>query len=189
MPIKTVALAEATPEQLGAFARNFLNLDVPTGASDDALRSAIETAQPGVTTIFYQEADTLADVAATETTEVELRPEEAVGRSTGTLGAGDPRAVIFIAVEDKPGGANDVLVGVNGRGWQLKRGYDLSVPWRVVEALQNGVANIVEHSQEPESVGEVIERKARRFPFSFIERPPQAEIDAWMERTGAEFCA
>ncbi len=191
MSIRPVALTEATPEQRFAYAANFLNLPVDSNDSPDAVLSKIMAAQPGTTMIFVNEADTLAEVAATETAEVPLKPEEATGRTTGTLGKGDPRCVIFIdIVETEDGsGARDVVVGVNGRAWQLKRGFDLAVPYRVCAALDIAIADVVRHSQEEGHEGEVIVRPTKRIPYRWVEKPSQAEIDEWLERTGAEFCA
>lgn len=191
MPIRPVALDEATPEQRNAYARNFLQLDVSDADGDEAVRAKITTAQPGVTQIFINEPDSPEEIAAQETETVELRAEEAKGRQAGGLGKGDPRAIIFIPpieTEDDSGG-RDVPVGVNGRGWLLKRGYDLNVPWRVVIALQNAKADIVRHRSDEGHEGEVVVTKANRFNFNFVEKPSQAEINAWLERTGAEFCA
>lgn len=192
MPIRPLSLAEASPDQRRAYATNFLQLDTSVEDSDDTILAKINAAQPGVQQIFVNEPDTPADVAAGETVgEVELAREEATGKQAGSLGRGDPRAVIHIPIIDSDDGvgARDVLVGVNGRAWQLKRGYDLSVPWRVVAALQNAISNIVRHSQEEGHEGEVIERKASRFAFHFVEKPSDAELRAWDERIGAEFCA
>lgn len=189
MTIKTGTLADATPEQLRDYATNFLNLDASAADSDDAIRSLIQSAQPNNPTIFYQEADTVADVAATETAEVQLRPEEAPGKIAGSLGHGDPRAVIFIPVVEAEGGDRDVPVGVNGRAWLLKRGHDLPVPWRVVAALESAIADVVTHRTDEGHEGEIDVRASSRFPFSFKERPTEAEIEAWRARIGAEFCA
>jgi hypothetical protein len=192
MPIRPVHIDQATPEQQRDYVRNFLQIEVAPTESPEAIRAKINAAQPGVTQIFVNEPDTPEQHAAGETTEdVELKREEATGKQSGSLGRGDPRAVIHIPiVETEDGsGARDVLVGVNGRAWQLKRGHDLPVPWRVIEALQNAEATIIRHSQEEGHEGEVISHNSRRVAFSFIERPSQAEIDAWLERTGAEFCA
>lgn len=192
MAIRPISLTEATADQRRDYVRNFLNLEVSGAESDEEISSMIAQAQPGVVNIFVNEPDTPEQVTAGETAgTVPLRQEEAVGRSTGTLGHGDPRAVIFIPVVDSQddSGARDVLVGVNGRAWQLKRGVELPVPWRVVEALKSAKADIVTHSMEPETLGEVNIRKAQRFGFQVIEGPSQAQIDEWLERTGAEFCA
>lgn len=191
MPIRPIGLAEATPEQRRAYVRNFLNLDVSDSDSDDAVATKITQAQPGVQQIFVNEPDSPEEVAAQETETVTLKPEEGQGRQSGTLGGGDPRAIIMIPiVETEDGsGARDVLVGVNGRGWQLKRGVDLNVPWRVVEALKSAQADIVRHRNDEGHEGEVVVHKALRYNFNMVQAPSKAEIDAWLERTGAEFCA
>lgn len=191
MAIRHIPLAEATPEQVFEFARTFLNLEVTGADSADSVSAKIQTAAPNTTMIFVNEPDSVAEVAASEVAEVELRPEENTGRSTGTLGKGDPRAIIMIPiVETEDGsGARDVLVGVNGRAWQLKRGVDLPVPFRVVRALQAAKANIIRHSQEEGKEGDVISHEAMRFNFNMVEGPSQAEIEEWDRRVGAEFCA
>lgn len=191
MPIRPLKLEEATPEQKAAYARNFLNIELPFDASEDTILSAINAAQPGVQQIFVNEPDSPEEQAATETETVELKREEATGKQAGSLGKGDPRAVIVIpSVETQDGaGSKDVVVGVNGRAWQLKRDHELPVPWRVVVALQNAVANLVTHRNDEGHEGEVVERKANRAPFYFVSKPTDAEIREWDERVGAEFCA
>lgn len=192
MSIRHIPITEATPEQLSEFARTFLNLDLNGRESPEQILVKIQSAQPGSNLIFVNEVDTEADLAAQEIEgEQPLRDEEAKGKQAGTLGRGDPKAVIFIPIvetEDNSG-ARDVVVGVNGRAWQLKRGVDLPVPWRVVVALENASATIIRHRNDEGHEGEVAMHDARRFNFNFIERPSQGEIDAWLERTGAEFCA
>lgn len=192
MPIKPVSLDASTPEQRAAYVRNFLNLEVSGLDTETQIMAKLLQAQPGTTVIFVNEADAPEDVAAAETVgEVPLRPEEAKGKQAGSLGKGDPRAIIMIPnVESEDGsGSRDVLVGVNGRGWQLKRGVDLPVPWRVVEALQNAVADVVRHRSDEGHEGEVQVTKAKRFNFEFIEKPSAAEIAAWHERIDSQFCA
>jgi len=191
MPIRPVGLDEASAEERFAYARNFLQIDVSPADSDENVRAKITTAQPGVTQIFVNEPDTSEEIAAQETTPIDLREEEAKGKQAGSLGKGDPRAIIFIPpieTEDDSGG-RDVPVGVNGRGWLLKRGHDLNVPWRVVIALQNAQADIVRHRNDEGHEGEVRVTRAQRVQFNFVEKPSQREIDDWLERTGAEFCA
>lgn len=191
MPIRQVPIAESTPAQRRLYASAFLNLPVEDSDSDTEISSKIAAAQPGATLIFVQDADTPADMAVAETAAVVLKPEEATGKITGTLGHGDPRAIIHIPTLDSEdgSGARDVVVGVNGRAWQLQRGHDLPVPWRVVEALQHAQSDIVRHRHDEGHEGEVDIKRAARVAFHFIEKPSQAAIDSWVERTGAEFCA
>ena len=193
MTIKSVSLYdESTEQQRREFVTNFLNLELTGTENDSQITAKIEAAQPGIKTIFVNEPDSPEEGAAQETVgEVPLRTEEVVGKQSGTLGKGDPRARIFIPIVDTEdeSGARDVLVGVNGRAWQLKRGEDLDVPWRVVVALQNSIADVVRHSQQPDTLGDVTVSKAHRFNFNFVSRPSEAEIAEWDKRVGSQFCA
>jgi hypothetical protein len=183
MAIKPTTLDEATEEQVRAYASDFLNLDVPEGADHTALVAMIERAQPNNRSMFYEEKPAPAEAAPEG-------PSEELGSSKGqmgSLGKNDPRWTINIPIVDTEdnSGKNDVLVGVNGRAWQIKRGVDVSVPHRVVVALQNAETNIIRHDEE----GDVVQRLAKRFPFHAVEMPTQAEIDHWTEITGKQFCA
>jgi hypothetical protein len=192
MSIRPIPLTEAQPAQLRDYARSFLQLEVTAEDSDSSVMSKIKAAQPDAVTIFVNEPDTPEEVVAAETAgEVPLRPEEESGRMVAGLGQGDPRAVIEIPqIETEDGsGSRDVLVGVNGRAWQLQRGQRLPVPWRVVEALRNAKATIVRHSSEEGREGEVLTHDAARVGFQILEQPSAAEIAAWHERTDAMFCA
>ena len=192
MPIRPIKIMDASPEQRVDYVRTFLNLPLTGAESESEVLAKIDQAQPGQGMMFVNEPDTPQDMAAAETVgEVPLKPEESTGKMTGTLGKGDPRAVIFIPpVETEDGsGTRDVLVGVNGRAWQLKRGVDLPLPWRVVEALQNAVADTVRHRDDEGHEGEVVVTPTHRINFNFVEKPPQHEIIEWRERTGADFCA
>jgi hypothetical protein len=157
MPIKNVNIDHATPEQLRAFATDFLNLEIADDASDEQVSSAIDRAQPGVKTIFVLEADeqqpAIGAAPLPEDQDLppeERRPEEAAGRAQGSLGKDDPRWVINIPIiETEDGsGSRDVMVGVNGRAWQMQRGHDINVPHRVVVALDNAVEQVLRHDPD-----------------------------------------
>ena len=195
MTIRSVSIDVASPAERRSFASEFLNLELPSEASDDEVSAQIQRAQPGVSTIFVQEA---ADVAEEQAPQVEptedekarllnLRPEERGRPGAGSLGQGDPRVKIMIPVVDSEDetGAQDVLVGVNGRAWQLRRGVELNIPIRVLEALQNASATIVRHNEE----GEEVRRDAKRVPFQVLDMPSEAAVAKWHEDTDALFCA
>lgn len=189
MPIRNIPLTEATDDQKRAFATNFLNLDVAADASPDKIDSAIRQAQPNTTTIFVMDSDeAMQEAAEAPNPEDVITRTEDAGRSVGSLGKGDPRWIINIPViESQDGsGARDVEVGVNGRAWQIRRGDDVSVPHRVVLALDAAMQTIVEHNMDN---GDTTTREARRIGYQVIEKPSKAEIDDWFERTKDEFCA
>ena len=177
--IQPKSIAETSPEERRAYATTFLNLDLTGTESDDDILAKITAAQPGLATIFVQ-------VEPAPVPEDELLPEEQAGRMAGTLGRGDPRAIIFIpnVESDDSTGSADIFVGVNGKGWQLKRGVDLPVPWRVVEALGLTAQDIIRHNEQ----GDVIKTTAMRFPVQVLKAPSAEEIAAWHERTDNQFC-
>lgn len=170
--IKSVSLDEASDEQLDSYISNFLQMERSEG---EDRRSAILRAQPNTTSIFYldeeeQQVRNLDDAPAGE-----LDAQQTA--LVSSLGKGDPKWEINIPIvetEDNSGKL-DVLVGVNGRVWQIKRGVDVVVPHRVAMALNDALADIVRHNDE----GEVDIRKAKRFPFNYSRKPSDAEIEAW----------
>lgn len=182
--ISQTTIDEASEAQIRDYLERFLNIDVPEDADHAQLVSLVERAQPNNRLIFVLTGqDSLQD----EQQPAGPSEDGNAGAQMGTLGRNDPRWEINIPIVDTEdnSGKNDVLVGVNGRAWQIKRGVDVSVPHRVVEALRNAVADIIRHDDE----GNIQSRRAERFPFHVVSRPSQDEIDAWLERTGAEFCA
>jgi hypothetical protein len=181
MAIKNIGIDEASEQQLLDYATKFLNLELAPGTDP---RSLIERAKPGTTEIFYVEDE--PQIAHAEDAKGG-EPVAGAGGMLGTLGRGDPKWNIIIPVvetEDNSG-KNDVLVGVNGRAWQIKRGVEVTVPHRVVIALDNAITDIVRHDEQ----GEVDVRKATRFAYQVFSRPSVEEIKAWDAAIGAEFCA
>jgi hypothetical protein len=182
MSIKQTTLADASAEQARAYATTFLNLELQPTASDQEVRSAIARAQPGNEQVFYEEAAEALQGDAVHPA------QENIGQGTqGSLGRGDPKwdIVIPMVESDDNSGKSDVLVGVNGRAWQIKRGVQVRLPHRVVIALQNAMATIIRHTE----TGDVDSRDAQRFPFQVMSRPSNDEIAAWEALTNAEFCA
>lgn len=179
-----VPILDATPEQRLAFAVNFLGLDIETGDGDDAVFAKINAAQPNVEMIFVQEAAPAASFEGDAPYPVPGATMPApiiTGGVAGSLGRDDPRAIIRIDTEERNGQPynGDVAVGVNGRVWQLKRGVDCPVPWRVVEALKIAVRDVVTHDGE----GNENVTQARAYPWQIVQGPPQSEIDEWHKRT------
>ena len=188
-PVQSIALAAATLAQKRDYATTFLSLDIPADADESTIDSYLQRAQPGIEMIFALTAPEASPEASPEAAaEIAAQPEPQGHGAVGTLGRGDPRAIISIPVVDTEdrSGENDVIVGVNGRAWQLKRGVDLPVPWRVVEALQNAIGESVR--QDP-STGDETRSINKRVGFQFVEKPSDAAIAAWHQETDALFCA
>lgn len=199
MSIHSITIADATPAQRRQFVTQFLNLDLGADASDDQVLAAIKRAQPNSDVIFAldePEEEQKPAVApprseADPIPEELLRPEERAGRQAGSLGKDDPRWLINIPiVETEDGsGSRDVILGVNGRGWQLKRGHDINIPHRVKVALDNAVQTIIRHERDGQGDVNEVRHRAKRFPYQVLEMPTKAEIEAWDKRVGPQFCA
>lgn len=176
MNISQKKLLDATQHERFLFARDFLNLDVDEANDDQDIISAIRIAQPNSEMIFVQTADPAAQQHAAEAQATDA-PQPAGGGSMGSLGGKDPRIIINIPVQETSDetGADDVPVGVNGRIWQLKRGYDLDVPLRVAEALGITDQDLIRHNDE----GDVLVIRSKRIPFSVIKAPSMEEVEAW----------
>jgi len=65
--------------------------------------------------------------------------------------------------QDGVGGTDDVVVGVNGFTWRIKRNVEVKVPQCVIDALENCVETRFERN---ESSKDIIERQVRRFSYS-----------------------
>ncbi len=185
---KSVAIDEATAAQRFKYATSILNLELDEADSDEQVIAQIRQAQPQSQMIFVEDEGEPEVERQVPTDLSETLHEQATGIQ-GTRGSSDPRAVIRIAITERPdGGKEDVAVGVNGFVWQLKRGVDIEVPWRVVEALRNAIETNITHDARPEHEGEVISNEVDRIPFSIISGPSQAEIAEWKSRVGSKFC-
>ena len=194
MAVITIQLDESTPAQRRAFVTNFLNLDLSAEATDEQVNAAIAQAQPGVKHIFALEEAPASAVAPDEEAPIppeQLAPEERGQRMHGSLGKSDPRwRIIIPAMETEDGsGGRDVLVGVNGRAWQMKRGVELDVPHRVIVALDNAVQDILRHEDDGQGNVNEVRRRSKRFTYEVIDRPSKDAIAAWEKATSAEFCA
>lgn len=196
--VTSVHIDEATPDQLRSFATRFLNLDIPNTASDDEVKSAIDRALPGTVQIWaFADAKAEEQVMA-EAEAAAAAPDSQVptfqdgSRQVGSLGRDDPRYTIRIpSVEtNDKSGQLPVLVGVNGRAWEIKRDVDVSIPARVFEALKNATGVNVRHEAvhgDPSQIEEV-KTATKRYAVEVVERPSSAALEEWHERTDALLC-
>lgn len=72
---------------------------------------------------------------------------------------------INIAKQDKKGGAEPAFVGVQGVGYTIPRGINVSVPSSVVEVLKNAVQEIVTQDEE---TGEIHKEPVMTYPFQLM---------------------
>lgn len=186
MAVKSIPFETATEAQKRTFANTFLNLELDPDANIAHVEAAIRQANGGdVKTIFTLEADEGLAPAADQVTQTAA--DVVPGSMQGSLGRGDPRwkIVIPIVETDDGSGSRDVIVGVNGRAWQMKRGVELNVPHRVVVALDLAYATVY----SDDDAGNRTQHEAKRFSYQTNERPSDAAIREWELATQDQFCA
>jgi hypothetical protein len=186
--MRPVSIWEADTEQRREYAVNFLQIDIE-GDTDEAITSKIMQANAGSEQIFVSDVPAVPDQGGDDplrvdgATHPELTPVHMPGLQ-GSDGKGDPQVVINIPVEMRNNEAydRDVEVGVNGRCWQMRRGIDLPVPYRVYLSMRDAVGTSVDHKTVGADVVET-ERSVPRIPFNVVRMPSDEAIAAWHERT------
>lgn len=173
---ETIAIDDATPEQVRDYATSFLGIptdDVPDGEVLAKVRASIE----GKTIYVATEKE--------KTDQTGAPPENVGGGLVGTLGRGDPKVTLTLHAEERDGVVinRHKEVGVNGVVWLLKRGEPITIPYRVYLALKNAERHIITHTPE----GEQREQIVLNTPFNVEKMPLPEEIAAWHKKTDDMF--
>lgn len=185
--IKRIPIEEATLKQLRDYAELSLGLSVADNASQDQMTAAILEVDSDRTIIITDEASGEMEPGQTNTgnrpsymANIDqlpgaIRPMKGKGPAYKT----DPLVVIVIAKEDKPGGHDDVSVGVNGSCMQIPRGRACEVPYRFFMVLVNAQKLVIEHDlSNPLEVKE-IKKVVPSYPVEVKVSPPREEIMKW----------
>lgn len=61
-----------------------------------------------------------------------------------------------------------IVVGVNGKVWQIPRDTEVTVPEEVINTLREAVMTLLEQQRDEQGRNIVVERKAPRFPFHVL---------------------
>ena len=160
----TVALSEATTEQMRQFANDVLGISIHPGAKPETIRAKIAAAydKPEIT------------VTVPEATVERLKPAPKI---TDSDVVEEPWYTIIIAKTDDSGGDDPVPVSANGRNMWIERGKPQRIRHRYYHILENAVRSIYEQPEGPR--GPLVERKVPAYPVTVKEAPSQAELDAW----------
>lgn len=172
---------EATPEELKAYAIQFLGIPIDDTDTDATVLAKVRSANEG--DIIWIAPQQQTD----QTGSAPPAPDDVATGSglMGGLGRGDPKVQLTIHAEERDGVVNTrhKEVGVNGVVWLIKRGVSVEVPYRVYLVLQNAIRDNQTHDLE----GNMIHQNVHSVPFSVERMPSQAEIDAWEARTRDQF--
>lgn len=169
--LKKIPLADATDDQLRDFAELTLQLDV-TGTSDRSnLLSLIQTAWP--------QDFLMAEEAAEASDEQTQKIAPHADRIAGGIGDNDPKVILVVREDDKPGGKEPVALGVNGRTIVLQRNVRVEVPYRFYLNLRDAAYGSV--VQDPVTK-EAVETQSPRYNIVVESLPTPAEIAEWHAR-------
>ena len=172
-------IGEATPEELRAYATQFLGIMVDD-ATDPEVLAKVRAANDGDTIFVAVDTGEPAD----QTGSPPPPPEESGGLQ-GSLGRDDPRVQLTLHAEDRDGVVvnHHKEVGVNGRVWALKRGVSINIPYRVFLALELAEREVITHDSE----GNVRVQRVKNTPYNIERMPGPEEIRQWHERVDQEF--
>lgn len=171
-------------------------------ASDDELRDFCELQQLDVS-----EAKSRADLLGTlgpawehdyimTVAPVEMDEDEAAamaeqtqspvisGQSlAGGAGANDPKFVVQIGNAAGPGGNQPVPIGCNGKTMVAQRNMKVELPARFFFVLEKAIR---EEVTQNERTGEIDTMEFTSYPMQVFQRPTDAELAEWRERTDNE---
>jgi len=177
---KNIPIADATDEQLTAFAEATLQLDASGAKERGALLALILTAWPQ-DYILAELAETPEGFDSEQDEQVRVVAQL---KLAGGIGDNDPKWVIRIGATELPGGKDPVPAGVNGRTVVIQRNTEVEVPHRYVLALQSARRETVQQNLE---TGEITRTAFSNYPIEVLERPSKAEIADWHARTDGVF--
>ncbi len=183
--LKRLSMEEATVPQLRWFAETRLETKPPKSMSDaKKLRNFI-----GVLGWEHNYIEIPDSPAAIKEPGKPMAQAVAGTTRTGKGRVGDdasskndPRVVLTIPNEDKPGGSRPVPVAVNGKLILLPRNEEISIAYRYYEALKN--AKETRYREVKDVFGNVIDYEpfeVPSYPFNTVRMPDEAEVKAWIK--------
>lgn len=178
---ETVKIDDATPTQLRDYASTFLGIPI-TDDDDAAVLAKVRAANEG-DTIYVRVGD--PETSQTGSPPPKVEEDRMGGGIVGSLGRKDPKVRLVLHAEEKDGVVlnRHKEVGVNGQCWLLKRGEEITIPYRVYEALNNAERHVITMTPD----GEQREQVVKNVPFNIVHMPSAAEIDAWHRETDNQF--
>lgn len=122
------------------------------------------------------------DDAPTQGQTASAAPTPQMAIPTGVAGDKEPIWLVEIGETEMPGGKDPVPVSVNGKALILQRNMRIPLPHRYKLALDNAERGAVD---QDERTHEITTSRVRNYPFQILERPTDAEIAAWHQRSGS----
>ncbi len=138
-------LATADKDTLKTYAKNNYDLSLTLNMSEETMRERI---------IRHCEKNNL-ELPTYEILDKKSQSDERSGKAVG-------KVVINIPKSEKAGGNEPVFVGVQGVGFLIPRGRDITVSPSIVEVLKNAITDNVTQDED----GEMVHNDAPTYPFS-----------------------
>lgn len=204
--MERIKIEEADAKTLRYFAEVTMGLEIKDGTNAAQIRAKLKQAgyaadtipapaappEPIVQYVQVPAAAPAPVLAASDGEQVE-RPAAVSRPASAALmhPSQDPKVLLTVHKTDDKRRARDVVVGVNGDIFQIRRGTKVDVPYRVYLALENAKEKAaVPHETEVNKItGEPIMVWEDVYSYSFdVHRmPSDEEIAAWEHATGAGF--
>ena len=171
---------DATPEEVKEFASRFLG--IPTAELTDGQIAAKVRAATETDMIYVSVPPEEQEMTGHPPIAVE---DDVAAKLQGGLGHSDPQVKLILHNEEKDGVivSRHKEVGVNGVVWLLKRGTEITIPYRVYLALNNAARDVITH----DGTGEVMTQTVKSTPFNVTKLPTDDEVAAWEKRTATQF--
>ena len=80
-----------------------------------------------------------------------------------------PKVTIKVHKTGRPDESSDVYVGVNGIGFQIQRGVEVTVPEPVLKVLENAVQTVYAEAKTPDGKSELKAMSVQAYPFTRIQ--------------------
>lgn len=188
MAMIKIPIEEANAAQLRYYAETVLGLDgVKPGQSAGHLIGKIQAASPDITQVEVPE--TMIEAPEAIQPGKPAAPASASPAPSGREGGHfryDPKVTLQVQSTNDGSRPKRVFVACNGDVIEIKRGVDVTIPYRFFLALENAVELRPRESDEinPNTGMPVIEMVEQpSYPYSVKAMPSAEEIAAWHART------
>lgn len=169
-----IPLEDATDAQLRDHLTTFLQVEL-----DDKVQTRAQLLAALATAGWTQPHIFVAEEPAMELASEQIVTPQAQARDLTARYEDDPVVELRIGKTGYPGGEHPASPIVNGRRLVIQRDVLVKIPYRYYLVL----ANAHEDQTRADPKGHPVTTRVTNFPLHDVKLPPQAEIDAWHERT------
>lgn len=156
---REIKLADATDAQLRAFANGTLGLNLPPHTKDSTVLARVHAAWDKEHINVAEEPEQAAGAQAGDAPPNPDAKQDAKSKKDG-------KVRVYINETEDSGGADPVVVGVNGKVMLIPRGEEVEIPYPYFEVLKNAVTH--KYEMLPDGGMNPIPRKVFLYPFQRV---------------------